>query len=177
MLADDPQRLVCFAHGKESGPFGTKITYLSKVAHAKGFATISPDYRFTRDPDARVRHLLAQPLRGRDGLVLVGSSMGGYVSAFAASRIRPDALFLMAPAVYMPGYDAEPPEYTGDTVVVHGWHDDVVPADHALRFARSRHAELHLLPAGHTLNDQLETLGALLGLCLDRVRQRHEQRD
>lgn len=171
-ITNGAERLVCFAHGKESGPWGTKIAYLSKIAHAKGFRTISPDYRFSYDPEVRVRHLREHAPAAHDGLVLAGSSMGGYVSAFAAADIKPDALFLMAPALYMPGYDGQPPDWACDTVVVHGWHDDIIPVDHSLRFARERHAEFHVLPTGHTLNDQLKALGSTFSRCLDRVIER-----
>ena len=47
-------------------------------------------------------------------LVLVGSSMGGYVAARACQRLRPQALFLMAPALYFPGWDEEPEHLPAD---------------------------------------------------------------
>jgi len=157
-----PERLVCFAHGKESGPWGTKITRLAEVARARGFDVLSPDYSHTHDPKTRVAHLLELAPKART-LVLVGSSMGGYVSAMACAALKPQALFLMAPALYFPGWDEEPQECPKATVVVHGWRDDVVPVDVSLRFARARSASLHVLDSGHTLNDQLETLSQLFG--------------
>ncbi len=164
-----PSPLVCFAHGRESGPWGTKITHLSGIAHDRGFEVLSPDYRFTFDPQERLHHLLSLAPKGRP-LVLVGSSMGGYVSAFAASALSADALFLMAPALYMPGYEGEPQACPGHTVVVHGWDDDIVPVDNALRYARRHRAQTHVLASGHTLNDQLPTLGLLFADCLERAR-------
>lgn len=152
-----PEKLVCFAHGKESGPWGTKITHLAEVARGLGFEAISPDYSHTQDPLERVQQLLAIAPRA-EKLVLAGSSMGGYVAAMSCSTLRPAGLFLMAPALYFPGWDEEPEDCPARTVVVHGWNDDVVPVDRALRFARPRHAELHLLASGHTLSDQLPAL-------------------
>jgi len=102
-----PKLLVCFAHGKESGPWGTKITYLAEVARQRGFDVMSPDYSHTMDPRQRVADLLALAPQA-DTLVLAGSSMGGYVSAQACAALRPAALFLMAPALYFPGFDEEP---------------------------------------------------------------------
>src|SRR5690348_225810 len=102
-----PQKLVVFAHGKESGPWGTKITRLAEVARALKFDVLSPDYSRTHDPKERVAMLLE--LAPRAGtLVLAGSSMGGYVSAMACAALKPRALFLMAPALYFPGWDEEP---------------------------------------------------------------------
>jgi alpha/beta superfamily hydrolase len=161
-------RLVCFAHGKESGPWGTKITHLAEVARARDFAVMSPDYSHTHDPKERVAHLLRlAPAAPR--LVLVGSSMGAYVAAMACAALKPQALFLMAPALYFPGWDEEPADCPALTVVVHGWRDDVVPVDRGVRFAQARHAALHLLDSGHTLNDQLPALTLLFDDLLKRV--------
>ncbi len=161
-------QLVCFAHGKESGPWGTKITHLAEVARKLGFEVISPDYSHTHDPDERVRQLLALAPRARK-LVLAGSSMGGYVSAHACARLKPSALFLIAPALYFPGWDAEPIDVPKLCCVAHGWNDEIVPVERGIRFARSHRSELHLLDSGHTLNDQLPMLSLLFGDLLARV--------
>jgi alpha/beta superfamily hydrolase len=159
---------VFFAHGKESGPWGRKIAALAAIARAHGFAVTSPDYYHTHDPHERVRQLLAlQPQA--DCLVLVGSSMGGYVSARAARELAPDGLFLIAPAVYMPGYEHDPMPEAGLIEVVHGWDDVVIPPEHAVRFAHAHGARLHMLPGEHTLLAQLPLLERLFGLFLAEV--------
>ncbi|HSW15079.1 MAG TPA: alpha/beta fold hydrolase [Solimonas sp.] len=168
-MKDIPDHLVCFAHGKESGPWGTKIQHLAKTARSRGFAVISPDYSHTHDPRARVRQLLELAPAARHGLVLVGSSMGGYVSAQACAALQPQALFLMAPALYFPGWEEEPQGIPALCRVVHGWKDDIVPVERGIEFARRNHAELHLLDSGHTLNDQLEPLALLFDRLLLRV--------
>ena len=164
----NPQKLVCFAHGKESGPWGTKITHLAEVARARGFEVQSPDYSHSHDPKERVAHLLRLAPRA-DKLVLVGSSMGGYVSAMACAALKPQGLFLMAPALYFPGWDEEPAGCPALTCVVHGWRDDIVPVERGIDFARKNGAALHVLDSGHTLNDQLPALALLFGDLLDRV--------
>ena len=163
------ENLVCFNHGKESGPWGTKITCLAETARSRGFEVISPDYSHTHDPSARVAHLLQLAPRARR-LVLVGSSMGGYVAAHACAALKPQALFLMAPALYFPGWDTEPAGIPGLCSVVHGWRDDIVPVERGVRFAQAHRAALHVLDADHGLNDQLPTLELLLGELLDRVK-------
>lgn len=162
---------VCFNHGKESGPWGTKITRLADVARQQGFAVLSPDYSHSTDPEARVRQLLALELPASGPRVLVGSSMGGYVAAQACAALKPDALFLMAPALYYPGWDEEPEGIPEDTVVVHGWGDEVVPPERALRFAGRHHAALHLYRAGHGLAEVLEEIAALFDRQLARLRK------
>lgn len=164
------ENLIVFAHGKESGPWGIKITHLAKTARQRGFDVISPDYRHTQEPQARIEQLIAlRPLARR--LVLAGSSMGGYVSAMACAALRPQALFLMAPAVHFPfpGWDGEPQHIPKPCTVVHGWHDRTVPLAQVQRFAQTHGAALHVLDSDHGLNDQLPMLDLLLGRLLDDV--------
>ena len=161
------ENLVCFAHGKESGPWGTKITHLAGVARARGFEVLSPDYSHTHDPKERVAHLLQLAPRART-LILAGSSMGGYVSAMACAALKPRALFLMAPAFYFPGWDEEPEACPALTTVVHGWRDDIVPVERSLRFTQPRRAALHVLDSGHSLNDRLPELAGLFTAMIDR---------
>jgi hypothetical protein len=97
--------------------------------------------------------------------------MGGYVSAQACAALRPQALFLMAPALYFPGFDEEPAATPALTSVVHGWRDDIVPVERAIRFAHKHGAALHVLESGHTLNDQLPALGLLFEDLLRRAVQ------
>lgn len=162
---------VCFNHGKESGPWGTKITRMADVARLQGFAVHSPDYSHSTDPKVRVRQLLALELPTAGPRVLVGSSMGGYVAAQACATLKPDALFLLAPALYFPGWGEEPEAIPDDTVVVHGWEDEVVPPERALRFATRHHAALHLYRAGHGLAEVLEDIAALFDRQLSRLRE------
>jgi predicted alpha/beta hydrolase family esterase len=152
---------VYFAHGKESGPWGPKILALAEVARAKGFEAISPDYSGIDDPDERVKQLLAVFGETHGTTVLVGSSMGGYVSTVASEIIKPAGLFLMAPAFYIPDSDYSvqaPVPFASRTVVVHGWNDDIVPVDNSIEFARKHRSELHLLNSDHRLNDQIPLL-------------------
>lgn len=71
-----------FSHGKESGPMGSKIQRLMVVSEEFGLKTKSIDYRKCATADERVS-LLNDYLNKLDILlnqvVLVGSSMGGYV--------------------------------------------------------------------------------------------------
>lgn len=160
-------KCICFAHGKESGPWGSKIRYLAEIARREGWRVLSPDFQASRDFNERLDQLVRLAPAG-DPLLLCGSSMGGYVCAHACGPLRPAGLFLMAPALYYPGYDREPADCPTDTVVVHGWQDDVVPVETALRFARPRGARLHLVPDGHRLTSTLPLLGQLLRAQLRR---------
>ena len=161
-------KLVCFAHGKESGPWGTKINFLADIARQRDWEVMSPDYSHTQDPQARVAHLFELNPQARK-LILVGSSMGAYVAAMGCQKLMPDACYLMAPALYFEGWAEEPQACPADTVVIHGWNDDIVPVEVAIRFSQPRKATLHILDSGHTLNDQLPVLGQIFEDMLKRV--------
>jgi pimeloyl-ACP methyl ester carboxylesterase len=167
-----PHLLVCFNHGKESGPWGTKITRLAEVARDLGATVISPDYSHTPAPDVRLRQLLATSLPAHDRLVLVGSSMGGYVAAQACAQLQPAALMLMAPALYFPGWAQEPEGIPADVEVMHGWHDDIVPLERVQRFAARHAAALHVFDADHGLSAALDAIAALFQRQLQRIMTR-----
>jgi pimeloyl-ACP methyl ester carboxylesterase len=154
---------VVFSHGKESGPWGKKITAMAALVRDLGHAVESVDYRGVDDPGARVEKLIAVASRTPPPIVLVGSSMGGHVSAAAAARVQPRGLFLLAPAFYMPGFEAHTPqEVACPTAIVHGWHDAIVPVENSIRWAREHRAALHILNGDHRLEDRLESICSLL---------------
>ena len=163
--------LVIFAHGKESGPWGSKIKHLAAIAEQRHAQVLSPDYSdLPDDPDARVARLLALPLPRHDCLVLVGSSMGGYVSTVASHHLKPDGLFLMAPAFYIHNFGTQDPRPSAKhTCVVFGWKDEVIPVAHGIRFAETYCADLHILDADHRLNSVLDEVGALFDRFMRRI--------
>ena len=154
---------VVFSHGKESGPWGAKITAMAVVARDLNLGVESVDYRGLDDPTQRVEKLLAVGRDFKGPVALVGSSMGGHVAATAANRLDTAALFLLAPAFYMPGFEKyTPQEVAAPTAIVHGWHDAIVPVDNVIRWAREHRATLHLLDSDHRLEDQISVICILL---------------
>ncbi len=154
---------VVFSHGKESGPWGSKISAMAAVVRTQGWAAESVDYRGLDDPGDRVRKLIGVGKELGEPLVLVGSSMGGHVAAAAASRLGARGLFLLAPAFYMAGYEEYTPQDVAcPTAIVHGWHDVIVPVENSIRWAREHQAALHLLNSDHRLEDRIEAISVLL---------------
>ncbi|MBS0364547.1 MAG: alpha/beta hydrolase [Proteobacteria bacterium] len=152
-------RHVVFSHGQESGPWGRKISALAEVARAEGHEAHSVDYRGIEDPRARVARLtdFCKELAG--DLVLVGSSMGGFVSVAAGALLHARGVFLIAPALYMAGLpELHPGLPDCPTALVHGWRDEVVPYEHSMRFAKANKAALHLLEGDHRLLDQIRVI-------------------
>ena len=159
---------VIFSHGKESGPWGRKITKLAECATQGGFEVESIDYTATLDPDKRAKILHQQLQHESQPLILVGSSMGGYVSVVNAMQHKLKGLFLMAPALYMPGYKIQDYAIHCECEVVHGWSDDIIPVQHAIQFAHQNHATLHAIEGDHSLTAALPTVARLFEQFLAR---------
>ncbi|MCC5863914.1 MAG: alpha/beta fold hydrolase [Wenzhouxiangella sp.] len=159
---------VIFSHGHLSSPESRKIQVLAPLAQARGYAVEAIDYRDLRDdPVGRIDRLAERLASLDEPPVLVGSSMGGIVSMAAAEQHPVDGLFLLAPALYLEDRlpdtrvrEAYQPQCR-HIALVHGWHDDVIPWQHSLRFAEVSNAALHLVHAGHQLGDCLPTIAAL----------------
>lgn len=157
---------VHFVHGKESGPWGSKITFLAGIARSAGLNVESLDYSDLDSPMARARRLNAACNQALPA-ILVGSSMGGWV-ANAASIHPVKAVLLLAPAFYMPGYEDYPPN-APITEIVHGWRDDVIPCENSIRFAREYDCTLHLIDDDHRLSKRLDLLGDYFSSLIKRV--------
>lgn len=161
---------VCFNHGKESGPWGDKITRLAEVARGRGYAIESVDYTGMMDPDARIQKLLDSDAARASDLVLAGSSMGSYVAAVASASLRPSGLFLLAPAFYIPGFPVQEPVPHADFVtLVHGWKDELIPPENSIRYARRFDATLHLVDSDHRLSSQLPLIESLFESFLNQL--------
>jgi pimeloyl-ACP methyl ester carboxylesterase len=159
-----------FSHGKESGPWGFKIKRLAKLAEARGCDVESIDYRDCMDQELRVERLLAHLHGETRDFILVGSSMGGYVSLVASAAVQTRALFLIAPALYIPSFQVQHYASTAAHIdVVHGWSDDVIPVQNSIDYAREADCSLHLISGDHPLNTSIEMVEVLFEQFLQRV--------
>jgi len=155
------------SHGFESGPEATKVTALAEVAERLGWSHERPDYtdldaRLEVSPlgdvQARVQRLLAvaKPAAARGPLVLAGSSLGAWISGAVSLQVPVCALFLMAPPVRLnvqhPLQAARVP-----TSIVHGWDDELIPAQDVIDWALPRRDRLLLVNDGHRLSDHVDT--------------------
>jgi len=143
-------------HGRDSSPQGKKIKALAAIAHDCGWKVVTPDFRKIKDPDARVARFLEKHDRPVGKVILAGSSMGGYVALEASKTFKPEALFLLAPAVYIKGYGQIDPKPEADHItVIHGWDDNLIEPARAVRFADKYKTDLHLLNDGHELYNSI----------------------
>ncbi len=153
------KKLVIYNHGKDSVLWGEKTAGFADVAKRYGYVFESPDYREQPDPDKRAEQLLTMDLSGYDEIILIGSSMGAYVATVASEAIKPKALFLLAPAFYLPGYrQTEFKPAAEDIRVFHGWQDDIVPPENAWKFCRKYRIRLNLYDTDHRMLSVLPQL-------------------
>jgi pimeloyl-ACP methyl ester carboxylesterase len=156
VLEDEMKKLLIYSHGKDSTPWGEKTLAFAQIAEKQGYRIESPDYRAQLDPDQRVLQLLGMDWQAFDRVVLIGSSMGAYVSSVAAETIKPAGLFLLAPAFYLPGYRRMTFTVPIDsTRVYHGWRDEIVPPENVWRFCREYGIRLTMLDSDHRLMSAL----------------------
>lgn len=165
---------VLLSHGLESGPQATKVTALAAEAERLGWRSTRPDFRdldASGDPARiadRVERLLAHVVPG-EPLVLAGSSMGAFASALASRKVDCRGLFLVAPPLAIPGFPAAFDPAPAPTELVHGWHDELIPAAGVIAFAGERSLPLHLVDDSHRLSAHVERIARWFGLFLDAL--------
>jgi alpha/beta superfamily hydrolase len=153
------------SHGFESGPDATKVTALAEVAERLGWSHERPDYTDLDakreagelgDVPARLQRLLglARDAANRSPLVLAGSSLGAWISGAASLQVPVRGLFLIAPPIAKRG--AFPLDAARVPLsIIHGWHDELIPATDVVEGARERDARLLLVDDTHRLSDHV----------------------
>jgi predicted alpha/beta-hydrolase family hydrolase len=167
---------IILSHGLHSDPGATKISALAAQADAQGWHTQRPDYR---DDDARgvdgcvspriarlratVEALPAPPL-------LVGSSMGAFVSALVSLDVPVLGLLLLATPSAIPGYARSLDLRSGvPTMLIHGWRDDVCLPAGVQSFAAPRRLPLLMLDDDHRLGASMHIVGLQFQSLLDQL--------
>ena len=148
---------VILSHGLESGPNATKVSALAQVAESLDWTHERLDYsaidrvgRFG-DIDARIALLRECSQAVRGPLVLAGSSMGAFVSALVSLDVPCSGLFLMAPPPFIEGYARTLDAAKVPTSIVHGWDDELIPAQVVIDWAQPRRDQLVLVNDSHRL--------------------------
>ena len=164
------------SHGFESGPDATKVTALADVAERLGWTHERPDFSDLDamhevsdlgDVPTRLQRLLeiARGAAARGPLILAGSSLGAWISARVSLEVPIRGLFLMAPPVSMgpaPGLDAAHVPIS----IIHGWHDELIPAAQVVDWTAARDARLLLVNDSHRLSDHVQESAEAFGQLL-----------
>ncbi|HEV2621131.1 MAG TPA: alpha/beta fold hydrolase [Frateuria sp.] len=167
---------ILLSHGSGSSPEATKVSALAALAEGRGWRTRRPDYR---EDDAhghagsvapRLARLNAAIAACDTPPVLVGSSMGAFVSALASLEHPVAGLFLLATPEAIPGLDiALDARQDVPMLLLHGWRDEVCPLDHIYAFAGRRQLPLLVLDDDHRLGGSLAAIERQFALFLDSL--------
>jgi alpha/beta superfamily hydrolase len=149
---------VILSHGSQSGPDATKVTALAQTAMQLGWCALRPDYRNDRTAAIRLDRLLQTIDNVAGPVVLVGSSLGAYISCFAAAQRPVQSVFLLALPPHILGEMGEVPMLQQRCWLIHGWHDELIPVASILPFAQNNSHRVLLLDSDHRLSDQLKVL-------------------
>ncbi|WP_242112176.1 hypothetical protein [Luteimonas aquatica] len=167
------------SHGFESGPDATKVTALADVAERLGWTHERPDYSDLDarrevselgDVPARLQRLLglARDAAARGPLVLAGSSLGAWISGQVSLQVPTVALFLMAPPVAMgpaPKLDAARVPIS----LIHGWDDELIPAQQVIDWAHPRRARVLMVDDSHRLSAHVAASAEAFAELLQRI--------
>lgn len=167
---------VILSHGSDTGPDATKVSVLAKIAESMGWSTERPDYR----EDDKLGHAgsveprlarLHQRIAACDAPpVLVGSSMGAFVSGQASLELPVAGLFLLATPALIPGNDlAFDVRLDVPTLLIHGWRDEVCPLDEIYEFAGRRELPLLIVDDDHRLSEHVDAIGRQFGSFLEQL--------
>jgi alpha/beta superfamily hydrolase len=154
---------------------GTKdnkvVTTLAKAFYNLRYVTARPNFRGVGasagvhdegkgeadDLVAVAEHLRQRYAQG--ALILAGFSFGSFVQTRVAKRVNEDGLVLVGPAVNRFAAESVP----ADTLVIHGEHDDVVPLQAVLDWARPQHLPIVVVPGGeHFFHGRLNLLAQIV---------------
>lgn len=174
---------VILSHGLESGPQASKVTALAQIAGLRGWSHERPDYRDLDargrlgDVAARIQRLRERAQATTGPLLLAGSSMGAFISAAVAMELAVDAgassrlrgLFLMAPPVALDSWANPLRAPAVALAVVHGWHDELIPAAAVVEWCARHSAELRLVDDGHRLGRHVEYCASAFDALLARL--------
>jgi predicted alpha/beta-hydrolase family hydrolase len=167
---------VILSHGSDTGPDATKVSVLAKVAESLGWTTERPDYRdddklgHAESIEPRIARLHERIAASRTPPVLVGSSMGAFVSGLASLEVPVGGLFLLATPALIPGSDlAFDVRLDVPTLMIHGWHDDVCPLDEIYEFAGRRELPLLILDDDHRLSAHIDAISKHFAFFLEQL--------
>jgi fermentation-respiration switch protein FrsA (DUF1100 family) len=164
------------SHGLDSSPEATKVSAMAQVAEAMGWTTERPDYRdidATRDIREvanRQQRLVMAARKAPQPLVLAGSSMGRlhFRARDAGGRLHrpvPDGAADRVAGLsdHACGTQLIP------TTVIHGWHDELIPAADVMLWSKMRSDHLILVDDEHRLAAHVDFVAQEFGRFLARL--------
>ena len=158
---------VILSHGSDSGPDATKVSVLAALAESLGWRTQRPDYR-TDDARGHAGSVAPRIARLRATIealdtppLLVGSSMGAFVSGLVTLDVPVAGLLLLATPSEIPGYARTFDLARGvPTLLIHGWRDEVCPLPGVYAFSARHRLPMLVLDDDHRLGASMDAIVA-----------------
>lgn len=167
---------IILSHGSDSGPDATKVSALAALAETLGWRTQRPDYRAddARGHAGSVAPRIARLRATVEALdtppLLVGSSMGAFVSALVSLDVPVAGLLLLATPSAIPGQVRAFDLRRGvPTLLIHGWRDEICPLAGVHAFAAQRRLPLLVLDDDHRLGASMDAIAAQFRQLLDQL--------
>ena len=167
---------IILSHGSGASPDATKVSTLARQAEARGWVTQRPDYSaddargLAECVAPRIARLRATIEALDQPPLLVGSSMGAFVSALVSLSVPVAGLLLLAAPSEIPGY-AHRFDLRGEvpTVLIHGWRDETCPLAGIYQFAGQRKLPLFIVDDDHRLGASMDIIATQFHSLLDHL--------
>lgn len=167
---------IILSHGSDSSPDATKVSALAALAQSQGWHTQRPDYSgddargYAASVAPRIARLRATIEALDTPPLLVGSSMGAFVSGLVSLDVPVAGLLLLATPSEVPGYARKFDLRDGvPSLLIHGWRDEVCPLSGVQAFASHRRLPLLVLDDDHRLGSSMDMLAAQFSMMLDQL--------
>jgi predicted esterase YcpF (UPF0227 family) len=178
--------MLYYLHGYQSSPLSEKGTLLKETLHA-----IPIPYRNGAPEDLVISECLSRisdVIKKDQQVVLIGSSLGGFLAAATAlSHSNVKQLILLNPAIIPPRTDLHTVQgmptrileemmdprlfeqrIPASIIILRGTHDDVVPDDWVIYFAKAHQATIQLYNDDHRFSKNLQKLPVIISELLQK---------
>jgi predicted esterase YcpF (UPF0227 family) len=172
--------MLYFLHGYQSSPHSEKATLLKKTLNA-----IPINYQNGSCEDLVIStalHHISEAIKDDMHVVLIGSSLGGFLAASTAlTHPTVKTLVLLNPAIIPPDVDLQTiqgvpmrileemkdprlfeQKIPAAITILRGIHDDVVPDQWILSFAKAQDATIQLYDDDHRFTKNLHKLPSII---------------
>jgi len=172
--------MLYYIHGYQSSPVGEKATLLKKTIQA-----IPITYREGPAEDLVISHCLdriAKIIREDPRVVLIGSSLGGFLAASTAlAHSNVSQLILLNPAIIPPDINLRTikgmplrileemreqrlftEKIPASITILRGTQDDIVPDQWIICFAKTQNATIQLYDDDHRFSKNLQRLPGII---------------
>ncbi len=178
--------MLYYLHGYQSSPTGEKATIFKRTLGA--IPIIYHDDSPENLVISQCLYRISEVLRNDHEVVLIGSSLGGYLAASTAlTHMTVKQLILLNPAIIPPDIDLHTIEgmplrileemkdprlfeqkIPAPVIILRGTKDDLIPDEWILSFAKAQQATIQLYNDDHRFSKNLQNLPLIISELLQK---------